>query len=210
MSKDEDLNSHDEDGFTPLYWAIFNDASDKDNNNADETKLLLDKGADPNVKDVKNQRTPLHWAARFGKSHCLKLLLDKNVNINEVDLWGMTPLHLAARDGHEECVKLLLDANADPIAVDNEKRTPLHLAARDGHEECVKLLQFTTVKNKIYKKIMNFGQRSANYTGIAAVVNLTKPKGGGNKKKTAKQFKNNKRTTKRSNKRRLSKSRKNG
>ena len=140
MNEDEDLNSHDEYGFTPLYWAIIDDVTNNENDNADETKRLLDAGADPNEKDDKNQRTPLHWAARFGHRNSVELLLSKEVNIDEVDPWGMTPLHLAAREGHKDCVELLLKANADPNAVDSQNRTPLHWAAENGSAECVELL----------------------------------------------------------------------
>ena len=42
----------------------------------------------------------------------MKLLLDKNADIESKTLWP-TPLSFAAENGHETVVKLLLDKNAD-------------------------------------------------------------------------------------------------
>ena len=43
----------------------------------------------------------------------MKLLLDKNADIESKSDSGQTPLSWAAEKGHEAVVKLLLDKNAD-------------------------------------------------------------------------------------------------
>ena len=65
---------------TPLHWAAFG-------GHTDTVKLLLDVGADKEVKD-KNGETPLHCAAWKGHTDIVKLLLDagadKDVKENEM------------------------------------------------------------------------------------------------------------------------------
>ena len=43
----------------------------------------------------------------------MKLLVDKNANIEAKSKYGETPLIYALRNGHNEVVKLLLDKNAN-------------------------------------------------------------------------------------------------
>jgi len=59
--------------------------------------------------------TPLHTAAHEGHTEVVKLLLEKNADVNVGCAYdsGLTPLHLAAFNGYTEVVKLLLDNNAD-------------------------------------------------------------------------------------------------
>ncbi|KAJ5169200.1 uncharacterized protein N7482_004794 [Penicillium canariense] len=109
-------------------------------------KLLLDKGADPNINEVHSGRTPLYYAAEKGYNEVVKLLLDKgaNPNTNEVRD-GRTPLHCAVGKGYNEVVKLLLDKGANPNSKDRSKIirvvwTPLYYASVIGHNEMVKQL----------------------------------------------------------------------
>ena len=83
----------------------------------DVVELLLDKGADPNMKNP-NGLTPLHRAAYHGKLDLVKMLLDNGAEPNRVDSDGRTPLHWAAlrirtaalRDSDSKLVyKLLLE-----------------------------------------------------------------------------------------------------
>ena len=64
----------------------------------------------------------------------MKLLLDKNADIESKDNFGQKPLSLAAGSGQEAVVKLLLDKNADIEYEDNYDYTPLLLAAGNGHD----------------------------------------------------------------------------
>jgi len=76
-------------------------------------KLLLEHGADPNVKN-RDGKTPLHNAASEGHLEVVKLLLERGADPNVKDDDGNTPLHNAAWRGHLEVVKLLLEHGADP------------------------------------------------------------------------------------------------
>ena len=91
-------------------------------------------------KDGCKGYTPLHWAARKGKTEVVKLLLEHGANVNAKDRFGNTPLHLAAWKGKTEVVDLLLTNGADINAKNNDGETPLHWAACNGHTEVVELL----------------------------------------------------------------------
>ena len=66
----------------------------------DVVKLLLDKWADPNVKDINNQETPLHsTVARRGHKDIAQFLLEKGGDPNLAIEFGWAPLHLATNYG---------------------------------------------------------------------------------------------------------------
>jgi hypothetical protein len=43
-------------------------------------ELLLNRGADPNVRNMYSGFTPLHWAAKHGELHIVKLLCEHSDN----------------------------------------------------------------------------------------------------------------------------------
>jgi ankyrin repeat protein len=105
-------------------------------------KLLLERGdVDPDLTD-KAGRTPLSYAAEFGREGVVKLLLEHgDVNTDLSDNDGRTPLSYAAESESEGVVKLLLergDANVD--LADDGGRTTLSYAAESGSDGAVKLL----------------------------------------------------------------------
>lgn len=103
---------------------------------------LLEHGAEPKVR-VRDNRTPLSWAALRGHEKIVKQLLSQgNVEVNGEDRWAQTPLSYAAESGHEAIVKLLL--SRDDVIADSQYiingRTPLIYAAMGGYETIVELL----------------------------------------------------------------------
>jgi ankyrin repeat protein len=122
----------------------------------DVVSVLLDNGADPNMKD-KNSFTALHAAVRdsdYGEDRTsraasvatVKALLAHGANPNarlkqekptvktvtEVSLQGATPLALAAEVNNLEAVKALLEGGADPLIATEKGTTPLILASGAG------------------------------------------------------------------------------
>lgn len=102
-------------------------------------QLLLDAGADVNVKDY-YYGTPLYAAARQGHSDTVKLLLNAKADVNAKDLHLRTALHAAVFQGNSEIVKLLLNAGADVHVRGGHYGTALQDAAHFGGIEIVRLL----------------------------------------------------------------------
>lgn len=93
-------------------------------------RLLLKSGADAGLAGMRWGRTPLHWAAQFGREKVAGLLLAAGADPNACDEDGKTPLHLAALQGWTDVYELLFRAGADVQAVDHVGCTAMHFAAR--------------------------------------------------------------------------------
>ncbi|CAF0933695.1 unnamed protein product [Adineta steineri] len=112
--------------------------------NIDILKLLIDNGANVNLKDSKNFR-PIHYAAWQGRTESVFILLRCGANVNEQSLNGDTPLHLASQYGHLEIVQLLLFHHADPTLINRRSLTPIDLACEYGHIHVVNSLLHNTL-----------------------------------------------------------------
>ena len=86
--------------------------------------------------------TALHFAAFFGRSEAVRLLLARGADPNARGTGWMTgtPLHAGASRRHVDVVQLLLEAGADPDARQLGGWTPLHSAAHNGDARLVELL----------------------------------------------------------------------
>ncbi|PSR90062.1 E3 ubiquitin-protein ligase XBAT31 [Actinidia chinensis var. chinensis] len=119
-------------------------------------QTLIEAGANILMFDSVNGRTCLHYAAYYGHSDCLQVILSAARSSHVAASWGYsrfvnirdgkgaTPLHLAARQRRPECVHLLLDSGALVCASTGgygfPGSTPLHLAARGGSIDCIREL----------------------------------------------------------------------
>ncbi|GKZ80349.1 hypothetical protein AnigIFM56816_004569 [Aspergillus niger] len=84
LKKDE-LNKQDEDGRTPMSHAV-------EAGNAWAVDKLIEAGADPYQCD-KNGRSPLSWAAQFGRIELIELLSWRFKFSDDKDNQGWTPCH---------------------------------------------------------------------------------------------------------------------
>lgn len=87
---------------------------------------------------------PLHYAAWYGHTAAVQLLLDRGANVNVVNQQNATALHFAAGAGRLETVQLLLQRGADRTVKNAEKQTPLQLLLElkpDHWQELQGLLQ---------------------------------------------------------------------
>ncbi|WP_353269891.1 ankyrin repeat domain-containing protein [Wolbachia endosymbiont (group A) of Myopa testacea] len=89
--------------------------------------LLLEAGADPNIKDDRG-KTPLHYASYNNIGSLIKAGTDPNVKDSE----ERTPLHYAASIGDEKSINVLLEHGADSSKKDKQEKTPLQVGT-DNH-----------------------------------------------------------------------------
>jgi ankyrin len=120
-------------GLTPLYAAACG-------GDAELARLLLDRGADPDVKAADGQ-APLHAAAYHGDADVAELLLAHGAEVDCRDAAGWAPLHRAAAVTDIDLARTLLDYGADPNAIGFAGVTPLYVAVeRRGGTHMAELL----------------------------------------------------------------------
>ena len=128
-----DVNRRNDDGSTPLQWAVYN-------NDVAAVKRLLRAGAD--LKLANNYgATPMSLAAEVGNTEMLKVLLEAGADADSPNPEGQTALLAVARTGIVEAAQVLLKAGATVDA--REKwggQTALMWASARRHPEMMQLL----------------------------------------------------------------------
>uniref|UniRef100_A0A673AFU7 Ankyrin repeat and SOCS box containing 16 n=1 Tax=Sphaeramia orbicularis TaxID=375764 RepID=A0A673AFU7_9TELE len=111
-------------------------------------ELLLDDGAEVNVRMRESRLTPLHVAARRGLEKHVELFLSHNADVKATNREGETPLN-AACSGAERpseagrylgVVQMLMEAGADPRTAGRKMHTPLHNACANCSPRIVEIL----------------------------------------------------------------------
>jgi serine/threonine-protein phosphatase 6 regulatory ankyrin repeat subunit B len=125
------VNVRDASGATPLMHGCLYAGEDL-------VKLLLDQGADPNLKNNAGV-TALMWGV--GDARKVRLLVARGADVNARSQDGKTPLLIAAgQSGATGIVKLLLEKGADIKAGDANGSTALIQAAGGGDAETLRFL----------------------------------------------------------------------
>jgi ankyrin repeat protein len=83
-----DLNDYDNEGKAALHYAV-------DSGNKVATEMLLQAGADVNVREITNKFTPLHLAVMRRSDDIVELLLNYNANSKLEDYIGRTAMKYA-------------------------------------------------------------------------------------------------------------------
>jgi ankyrin repeat protein len=130
-----DINSSDEDSYTPLIWAcLYGDLS--------LVKLYLKLGANPNITK-KQGRSPLYEAchARKPGEDMIKELLNHGADVNYQDKYGRTALFAVrpAAPGSASLISLLIKAGANVHHRSHKGQTPMFLAAKKHAVEVIEL-----------------------------------------------------------------------
>jgi ankyrin repeat protein len=122
-------------GWTPLHLAAFSGS-------AQTLRLLLDRGADVNVRaKTKFRNTPLQTALLPGQYETAKLLLEHGADPNVRQSKGFTPLQEAALLGRRDLVDLLLTHTAELNSRADDGRTAVTEALRGKHTELADYLR---------------------------------------------------------------------
>lgn len=107
------------------------------NGHLDVVKLLIENGADVNLKG-EAWYGPLHAAAAKGHIEVVKILLENGADVNIFH--HNKPLHNAAMNGHIEVAEILLAHGADINAKGTDEASPLHTAVSNNQLAMVKWL----------------------------------------------------------------------
>ncbi len=131
-----DVDSRNRNRETPLHIAVSHGPNVEARKQCHQVALLLlASGAAPNAESSYN-RTPLHRAARAGRSVSVLALIKYGARVNAKDKRGDTPLHYTY---HVDVARILIANGADVNARNTFDRTPLHAAAHKS-EELISLL----------------------------------------------------------------------
>ena len=111
-------------------------------------KLMLDIGANVNVRNKITQETPLHVAAYRGGALVTELLLERGGDAMALDKGGVTPLDVATRQNHPEVVKLLLKYGAKVISREDDGKHKQRPFAK--HRRKIRKENVVTVSQKLH------------------------------------------------------------
>ncbi|XP_028311475.1 ankyrin repeat and SOCS box protein 16 [Gouania willdenowi] len=111
-------------------------------------KLLLEEGAEVNVRNRESRISPLHVAARRGLEEHVELFLSNGADILATNQEGETPLNaacsgaerLAEASRYLRVVQKLLQAGANPQTAGRKQHTPLHNACSNCSPKIVDIL----------------------------------------------------------------------
>jgi ankyrin repeat protein len=134
IARGDDVNAAEGDGMTALHHAA-------ESGKVAAAELLIEAGADLEVKTRIGAHTPLHVASASGRAGVVALLVAAGADVNAKTTTGATPLHFAAASGSAEAVAALLSGGAE---VDPREpvwgETPLMFAAAGGRTAVIELL----------------------------------------------------------------------
>jgi serine/threonine-protein phosphatase 6 regulatory ankyrin repeat subunit B len=117
MDKGMDINIPDEEGLTPLHYAVIY-------NQIDVAEVFIKGKSNLDFGDDEG-KTPLHHASLYGRMYLAEMLIEEGADINHKNLYEKTPLHYVGLYGNTNLTKLLLEKGADINSVDRYGATPL-------------------------------------------------------------------------------------
>ncbi|XP_002737752.1 ankyrin repeat domain-containing protein 49-like [Saccoglossus kowalevskii] len=120
------INVSDNDGYTPLHRASYND-------HTQAIEMLLKLGANVKAKTADGWQ-PIHSACKWNNAQVASLLLQNGADINSQTNGGQTPLHLASTNSDgKETLELLLTNRFINVELKNAaQETAFEIAKRSG------------------------------------------------------------------------------
>jgi len=160
----------DENGMTPFHWVSISGRKDI-------AELLIEKGADINVKDKWNMM-PLSRANQLGHREMVNLLLEHGVELPS-DLKEIQKVaHYAAVKGHIKLFEQLMQRSKETNLKNPEGGSFLHSAAEGGAEEIAEMLLKKEIKDRsfVFALATNASQFSPFSTHRHPEIRLSLPK----------------------------------
>ncbi|KAK6174217.1 hypothetical protein SNE40_017536 [Patella caerulea] len=107
----------------------------------EKVKFILTNRDYTHTKDNKGKGA-LHYACLYSQVECVKIMMDKGANVNDIDFYRRSPLYHCIRSKVDRIKKmrLLFSRGADVNAVNNDGYTVLHDCAIDNTPECMRIL----------------------------------------------------------------------
>jgi len=149
-------------------------------NNLEIAKLLLKKGADPNLADFgEYEEPPLAIACLNGNEDMAFLLIQHKADIEYCDEFGNFLIHWVASRGCVALTKFLLQRNPYNLeATDMNGNTPLHVACQNHKGKIIEILLNAganmTALNKENKRPFELLEPSASKSTFDAEDNFAK------------------------------------
>lgn len=118
-------------------------------NKPEIVKILLHAGANVNVRDAKELRSALGWAAKYQHREIVRLLLEAGADVNTRRARGWTILMDLATENKVEMMREFLNAGADATLKNADGKTALDIARDNGEQEAIDLLVAATKTHKV-------------------------------------------------------------
>jgi ankyrin repeat protein len=100
---------------------------------------LLNYLIEKKVANIKSKNHYLLIASCYDNKEIVRLLIEKEIDINQTNSNGSNALHLASEKGHKEIVQLLMENGINFHQMELGGLNALHLASKHGHKEIVQL-----------------------------------------------------------------------
>jgi|GEM_PF-3134159 len=112
LASGADVNLQSKDGKTPLHRV----------SDVHVAQQLLQAGANPNIHDHEDGKSPLHWAAGLEHREIVAELLKAGADINAIDGNGKTALQGAVQSGDFQMVEFLLEQEGIDVHAQDFKK----------------------------------------------------------------------------------------
>jgi ankyrin repeat protein len=141
--------------FAPSLEEQLLDAASRDGN-LEKVKKLLELKPNVNYENRCFHTTALSYAASWGHSAIVEILLDHGADVDHVSHEGDIPLIKAARSGHLKTVEILLARGANVNHINKFSETARFSANLKGHAEIVKAIDEHIEQQRSMNRLNNF------------------------------------------------------
>ena len=161
LAKGVNINLKNNEGITPLHFALSNNGS------PELIKYLLEQKADMNlISSSKNNALHFLYESKYLKNseskyiEIFKTLIENKVDPNLQNTGGITPFHFVLKNnGSPELIKLLLEKKADMNLISSSENNALHFLCesedfKNSESEYIKIFK-TLIENKVDPNLQN-------------------------------------------------------